>query len=84
MNSLWSHGFLDLDAEPMVVSVPDTKGRYTVIQGLNMWTDVFTSVGTRTDGGKAGQARLRGPSGMGWRRQTSRRRSDPRHAMPGS
>ena len=30
VNSLWSHGFLDLDAEPMIVSVPDTKDRYTV------------------------------------------------------
>ena len=44
---------MDLDAEPMVVSVPDMKGRYVVVQALNMWTDVFGSAGTRTNGGKA-------------------------------
>ena len=65
VNSLWSHGFLDLDAEPMIVSVPDTKARYTVVQGLNMWTDVFMSAGTRTNGGKAGRYLIAGPKWKG-------------------
>lgn len=65
VNSLWSHGFLDLDAEPMVVSVPETKSRYTVVQGLNMWTDVFMSAGTRTHGGKAGRYLIAGPRWTG-------------------
>ncbi len=65
VNSLWSHGFLDLDSEPMVVSVPDMKGRYTVVQALNMWTDVFGSAGTRTNGGKAGRYLITGPKWNG-------------------
>jgi len=32
VNSLWSHGFLDLDKEPMIVSAPDMDGRYIVVQ----------------------------------------------------
>ena len=65
VNSLWSHGFLDLDAEPMIVSVPDMKDRYTVVQALNMWTDVFMSAGTRTNGGKAGRYLIAGPKWNG-------------------
>jgi hypothetical protein len=65
VNSLWSHGFVDLEAEPMIVSVPDMKGRYVVVQGLNMWTDDFMSVGTRTNGGKAGHYLVAGPKWNG-------------------
>jgi len=65
VNSLWSHGFLDLDKEPMIVSVPDMGGLYIVVQGLNMWTDDFMSVGTRTNGGKAGNYLIAGPKWNG-------------------
>jgi hypothetical protein len=65
VNSLWSHGFLDLDQEPMIVSVPDMDDRYIVVQGLNMWTDDFMSVGTRTNGGKAGNYLIAGPKWNG-------------------
>ena len=65
VNSLWSHGFMDLDAEPMIVSVPDMKDRYTVVQALNMWTDVFGSAGTRTNGGKASRYLIAGPKWNG-------------------
>jgi len=65
VNSLWSHGFLDLDGEPMVVSLPDMEGRYIVMQALNMWTDDFASVGTRTNGGKAGNYLIAGPKWNG-------------------
>jgi hypothetical protein len=65
VNSLWSHGFLDLDKEPMVVSVPDMDGRYIVVQGLNMWTEDFMSAGTRTNGGKAASYLVAGPKWSG-------------------
>jgi hypothetical protein len=65
VNSLWSHAFLDLEQEPMIVSVPNMDGRYIVVQGLNMWTDDFMSVGTRTNGGKAGNYLIAGPKWNG-------------------
>jgi hypothetical protein len=64
VNSLWSDGFLDLDAEPMIVSVPEMD-TYIVVQAMNMWTDNFMSVGTRTNGGKAGNYLIAGPKWNG-------------------
>src|SRR5215472_13659117 len=65
MNSLWSWVFLDLDKEPFIISLPDMQGRYIVMQALNMWTDDFASVGTRTQGGKAGNYMIAGPKWQG-------------------
>jgi hypothetical protein len=45
LNSLWTTGWVDLEKEPIVLSVPDTQDRYYVFSMMNMWTDVFGSVG---------------------------------------
>jgi hypothetical protein len=62
-DTLYSLAWIDLSREPIVLSVPDTDGRYYLLPMMDMWTDVFSVVGSRTTGTKAGAYAIVGP---GW------------------
>jgi hypothetical protein len=53
-DTLYSIAQLDLGAGPLLLRVPDTAGRYYVLQFVDAWTSNFAYVGRRATGTGAG------------------------------
>lgn len=62
-DTYYSSAILDLSAGPIILSLPNTRGRYYMMPMLDAWTNVFASPGTRTTGNGAGDFCITGP---GW------------------
>ncbi|MEV4264226.1 DUF1254 domain-containing protein [Kribbella sp. NPDC049584] len=67
-DTLYSSLWLDVRSEPLVLHVPDSHGRYYLLQMLDMWTDVFAAPGARTTGTGEQTYAVVGP---GWHGQLS-------------
>jgi hypothetical protein len=63
-DTLYSIAWLDMTKEPVVITAPDTDGRYYLLPMLDMWTDAFASPGWRTTGTRPSTFLVTPP---GWR-----------------
>ena len=61
VDTLYSSAFLDLSKEALVLSVPDTHGRYYLLPLMDAWSNVFATPGTRTRGDTAANYLIAGP-----------------------
>lgn len=64
-DTLYSNAWLDLSAGPVVIRVPAMQQRYYVLGLLDMYTNPFGCIGTRTTGNGAGAFLLHGPDWRG-------------------
>jgi hypothetical protein len=65
VDTLYSSAWLDLSQGPLVLHLPDMKGRYYLMQMMDAWTNVFAAPGTRTTGDKQGDYAIVGPRWRG-------------------
>ena len=64
-DTLYSFAWLDLSKEPYILTLPDEKGRYYLMEMLDAWTNVFAAPGKRTTGTKAQKFAIAGPEWKG-------------------
>ena len=65
VNVIYGFGFMDLRAEPLVLTVPNSHHRYYMVQMVDMWTNSFAYAGGKSTGYEGGQFALVGPHWQG-------------------
>ena len=64
-DTLYSLAWLDLSAEPIILSHPDLGDRYFTFELMGFTSDTYGYVGQRTTGKAAGHFAISGPGGQG-------------------
>lgn len=64
VNTVYGFGFMDLGAEPIILTVPNSNGRYYMVEILDMYTNAFAYAGGVATGYDGGTFALIGP---GWK-----------------
>ncbi|WP_246327223.1 DUF1254 domain-containing protein [Burkholderia guangdongensis] len=64
-DTLYSLLWYDVGQEPLIVSTPTVADRYFVLPIMDLWTDVFATLGTRTTGHQGIEFALVGPRWQG-------------------
>lgn len=80
-DTLYSSAWLDLAAEPLILGVPDTKGRYYSFQFMDFYTNTFAFVGKRVTGTREGAFAVVGPRWKGTLPEGLRRLDSPTSAV---
>lgn len=65
LDVLYSSAFLDLSQGPLILTVPPPQERYYMIQVMNGWTDIISSIGTRMDLDRERSYFIHGPQWRG-------------------
>jgi len=64
VNTVYGFGFMDLRQEPIILSVPDSKGLYYMVEIVDMYTNAFAYAGGKATGYQGGKFALTAP---GWK-----------------
>jgi hypothetical protein len=62
-DTLYTNAWIDVSKEPMLLHVPDSAGRFYLLQFMDAWTETFADPGKRTTGTAEAWFAITGP---GW------------------
>lgn len=65
VDTLYTASFIDMQAGPWVFEIPPGAERYQVFPFMDAWTNVYATLGTRTEGARGGRFLLVGPAWQG-------------------
>ncbi|HUC86619.1 MAG TPA: DUF1254 domain-containing protein, partial [Candidatus Acidoferrales bacterium] len=64
-DTLYSTAWLDVSKEPILIHVPDSGGRFYLLQFMDAWTETFADPGKRTTGTAEAWLAIVGPNWTG-------------------
>ena len=64
VNTVYGFGFLDLGPQPVIMTLPDSRGRYYMVEVVDMWTNAFAYPAGVDHGYGGGTVAMVGP---GWK-----------------